>query len=236
MATRVIHFQVTSPTGTALATGNGQGYFPSPTFVSPPTLTAVIATLVTASSFGTPTIQITNTGSTQTGTQAMLSTPCTIDANELSSATAAVPAVIDTSSGHNAIQANDVIRIDITAAGTGAKGLMLDLVLNTNQTDIGPSTTLQDDGTGNVAFFIPTAKTYGFYINSALMLSLGAGGIVSATKQLYPGAEAGGQQTTGGWLHSTGVPNNANGNNTDWCMSDNGHIYFKTAGAWVSKV
>ncbi|MFI4977545.1 MAG: hypothetical protein ACHQC8_02540 [Solirubrobacterales bacterium] len=57
-------------------------------------------------------------------------------------------------------------------------------------------------------------------------------GQVAAFKQLYPGAEAGAQQVTGGFLHSTGVPSNANGNNSDWCISDNGHLYFRTGGVW----
>jgi hypothetical protein len=58
-------------------------------------------------------------------------------------------------------------------------------------------------------------------------------GQLEALLQLYPGAEASGLQTTGGILHATGVPSNANGNNNDWCISDNGKIYFRTGGVWV---
>jgi len=35
---------------------------------------------------------------------------------------------------------------------------------------------------------------------------------------------------------ATGVPSNSLGNNNDWCISDNGHFYFKTGGAWVEKI
>lgn len=53
---------------------------------------------------------------------------------------------------------------------------------------------------------------------------------------LFPGQEGFGLQTTGGFWHATGVPSNANGSNNHWCISDNGHLYFKTGGAWVQKV
>src|SRR5204863_3202996 len=58
-------------------------------------------------------------------------------------------------------------------------------------------------------------------------------GQIEAFLQMYPGGEAGTLQTTGGFLHSTGVPSNANGNNNDWAISDGGKLYFKTGGAWA---
>lgn len=68
-------------------------------------------------------------------------------------------------------------------------------------------------------------------------IEVGAGGgAFSAAHQVYPGAEAGGIQVSGGFLHATGVPSNTNGNNNDWAISDNGHIYFKSAGTWAQKV
>ena len=54
--------------------------------------------------------------------------------------------------------------------------------------------------------------------------------------QIFPSDEALAEQSTGGVLHSAGVPSNANGINNDWCISDNGHLYFKAAGAWVQKI
>lgn len=82
------------------------------------TLTAVKASLTTASSSGTPTVDINEGGTT------ILSTKLTIDASELTSATAATPAVISDS----ALSADAEITFDIDTAGTGAKGLKVYLI------------------------------------------------------------------------------------------------------------
>lgn len=58
-------------------------------------------------------------------------------------------------------------------------------------------------------------------------------GQVSARGQVYPGDVALTTQTTGGILHAVGVPANGNGNNNDWCISDNHHLYSKSGGVWV---
>ena len=85
------------------------------------TVTAVRASLTTASSSGTPTVDI-NEGA-GAGTS-ILSTKLTIDANELTSTTAATPAVIS-----DAALADDAqITIDIDTAGTGAAGLKVYLI------------------------------------------------------------------------------------------------------------
>jgi hypothetical protein len=55
----------------------------------------------------------------------MLSTKLTIDASEKDSSTAATAAVIDTS--HDDVATGDELRIDIDVAGTGAKGLMVEM-------------------------------------------------------------------------------------------------------------
>lgn len=83
------------------------------------TLTAVRASLTTASSSGIPTVDINETGS---GT--ILSTKLTIDANELTSTTAATAAVISDS----AIADDAELTFDIDVAGTGAKGLKVWLI------------------------------------------------------------------------------------------------------------
>lgn len=81
------------------------------------TLTAVRASLTTASSSGTPTVDI-NEGGTS-----VLSTKLTIDANELTSTSAATAAVIS-----DATIADDALMtIDIDTAGTGAAGLKVTL-------------------------------------------------------------------------------------------------------------
>jgi hypothetical protein len=82
------------------------------------TLTAVRASLATASSSGTPTVDINEGGST------ILSTKLTIDANEKTSTTAATPAVISDS----ALADDAEITFDIDVAGTGAKGLKVTLI------------------------------------------------------------------------------------------------------------
>lgn len=82
------------------------------------TLTAVRASVNTVSSSGVVTVDINEGGTT------ILSTKLTIDASELTSTTAATPAVISDSS-----LADDAeITLDIDTAGTGAKGLKVTLV------------------------------------------------------------------------------------------------------------
>jgi hypothetical protein len=72
------------------------------------------ASLLTPSTSGAVTITMTVDG------VALFSTPLTIDANETSSTTAAVPHVLAITD----IPDNARIRINITGAGTGAKGLI----------------------------------------------------------------------------------------------------------------
>lgn len=95
---------------TAITTGVGKAYIRSPFAM---TLTGVRANLNTASSSGIPTVDINVNGST------VLSTKLTIDVSELTSVTAAVPAVISSAS----IADDDQISFDVDVAGTGAKGL-----------------------------------------------------------------------------------------------------------------
>ncbi len=83
------------------------------------TLEDVRASLTTASSSGTPTVDINEGGTT------VLSTKLTIDANETTSTTAATPPVISDS----AIADDAEITFDIDVAGTGATGLKVTLYL-----------------------------------------------------------------------------------------------------------
>jgi hypothetical protein len=82
------------------------------------TVTAVRASLNVASSSGLVTIDINEGG------VSILSTKLTIDANELTSTTAATPPVISDS----ALADDAEITIDIDGAGTGAKGLKIWLI------------------------------------------------------------------------------------------------------------
>ena len=100
---------------TALTTGNAKVTFRMPFAM---TLTAVRASLTTASTSGLPTFDINEGGTT------ILSTKLTIDANEKTSTTAATAAVISDS----ALADDAEITIDIDVAGTGAKGAKVYLI------------------------------------------------------------------------------------------------------------
>ncbi|MBB2698972.1 UNVERIFIED_ORG: hypothetical protein GGI66_003649 [Rhizobium esperanzae] len=100
---------------TDITTGTAKATFRMPDGV---TLTAVRASLTTASSSGVVTVDINEGGAS------ILSTKLTIDASEKTSTTAATPAVIS-----DASLADDAeITIDIDTAGTGAKGLKVVLI------------------------------------------------------------------------------------------------------------
>ncbi len=112
---------VTDPNGAAIATGDGQAYLRINSLLNGRNLTAVAASVTTVSSSGIPTIQIHNV------TQAadMLTTKLTIDANESDSKDAATPAVID--AANDDVATGDQLRIDVDVAGTGAKGLIVEM-------------------------------------------------------------------------------------------------------------
>lgn len=104
-----------SDEATALTTGTAKLTFRMPYAMN---LTAVRASLTTGSSSGVVTVDINEAGTS------VLSTKLSIDAGELTSTTAATPAVIS-----DAALADDAeITIDIDAAGTGAKGLKVTLI------------------------------------------------------------------------------------------------------------
>lgn len=100
---------------TAITTGTAKVSFRMPYAF---TLTGVKASLTAASSSGNPTVDINESGST------ILSTKLSIDATELTSTTAATPAVISDAS----LADDALITIDIDVAGTGAAGLKVTLI------------------------------------------------------------------------------------------------------------
>lgn len=120
-APRVIQILVTDPNGSALTTGDGKAYVRINSLLDGRNLIAVAAHVTTVSSSGIPTIQIANV----TDSVDMLSTKLTIDANEKDSKDAATPAVIDTTKDD--VATGDELRIDVDVAGTGAKGLIVEL-------------------------------------------------------------------------------------------------------------
>jgi hypothetical protein len=117
----VITLLVSDPAGSAITTGDGKAYYRVPSALNGMNLVSVAAALTTVSSSGIPTIQIANV----TDSVDMLSTKLTIDASETDSSTAATPAVID--GAHDDVATADLLRIDIDVAGTGAKGLMVEM-------------------------------------------------------------------------------------------------------------
>jgi len=100
---------------TELTAGTGKVTFRMPRTL---TLTAVRATLTTASTSGAVTVDINKGGAS------ILSTKLTIDQDEKSSVTAETPPVIS----DDTLEDNTEITVDIDAAGSGATGLKVWLV------------------------------------------------------------------------------------------------------------
>lgn len=104
---------------TSLATGDGQASFIVPEELNGMNLTGVSAQVYTAGTTGTLDIQIRN----HTDTADMLSTKLTIDSTKVSTATAATPAVINTSTDD--VVTDDLITIDIDAVHTTPAKLLI---------------------------------------------------------------------------------------------------------------
>lgn len=121
LANAVITILVSDPNGAALTTGDGKAYFRVPSTLNGMNLISVAAAVTTVSSSGIPTVQISNA----TDAVDMLSTKLTIDASETDSSTAATAAVID--AAHDDVATGDMLRIDIDVAGTGTKGLIVEM-------------------------------------------------------------------------------------------------------------
>ncbi|MDQ5886056.1 MAG: hypothetical protein QG628_453 [Patescibacteria group bacterium] len=120
-----IQILVTDPLGSDLAVGDGKAYFTVPLSMNGLTIQSVHASVTTVSSSGTPTIQIARIRS---GTPVdVLSTAVTIDVSENSSYTAAVAPVVNTS--NDDLATGDFLRVDIDAAGTGSKGLNVNVTV-----------------------------------------------------------------------------------------------------------
>ncbi len=125
---RIIGVLVAEVGGTAITTGDGKAQFRIPSALNGYNLVAVSGNLSTVSSSGIPTVQIRRNRRTNATTRAdadMLSTKLTIDASEFDSVDAAAAAVID--AANDDVVTGDAIYIDIDVAGTGAKGLYVEL-------------------------------------------------------------------------------------------------------------
>jgi len=103
----------------ALTVGDGKIYIPIPPELNGMNLVGVFFAVKVAGTTGTTDFQIHNV----TDAVDMLSTKATIDSGETNTATAATPAVIDTTKDD--VATNDILRIDLDAISTTApKGLM----------------------------------------------------------------------------------------------------------------
>ena len=108
---------------TELTTGDGKLIFMVPAELSGLDLVDAQAAVTSVSSSGLPTIQVRNLTNANVD---MLSTRITIDQSEFTSYTAATPRVINTAADN--VATGDMIAIDVDVAGTGAGGLIVNLV------------------------------------------------------------------------------------------------------------
>lgn len=109
------------PDDVVVATGDDQFFLAISEDMDGMDLIAVAAWVSTPSSSGVVTVRPRN----ETQGTDMLTTQITIDAGETNSFTAAVPPVINT--GADDVDVADFIGINVDTAGTGAKGLGVDL-------------------------------------------------------------------------------------------------------------
>ncbi len=119
---RITELVVTDPVTGTVATGDGLAYTRIVATMNGCSLTAVSASLTTASNSGALTIQVRRYRSA--ASVDMLSTAITIDVNELDSSGATAP-VIDTA--NDDIATGDYVFVDVDGAGTGAIGLNVQL-------------------------------------------------------------------------------------------------------------
>lgn len=127
---RILGFLISDPGGDALTTGDTKALARIPSSMNGYELVEANACVTTVSSSGPVTIQVAKSSrtnaTTRTASVNMLSTPITIDVSEFDSLDAAAE-VIQTD-GKEDVVTGDQIRIDIDAAGTGAKGLFVELI------------------------------------------------------------------------------------------------------------
>lgn len=113
---------LTDPAASTISTGNSKAFFQVPPELNAFSLIAVSGALSTAATSGVTSMTMRRVRPSVADVF-MLSTPVTIDANEKTSETAAVPPVINNS--NRTVQTGDQIHFDITAAGNGASGAFI---------------------------------------------------------------------------------------------------------------
>lgn len=106
---------------TTPVTGDGQSHCVIPADLNGYDVVSVLGAVTTVSSSGTPTFALRRLRSGSAVD--VLSTNVTVDASEYTSASAATPAVINTS--NDDLQTGDILLLDLDTVGTGAKGHQL---------------------------------------------------------------------------------------------------------------
>ena len=114
---RIVEILITDPNGDAITVKNNIVIYTIPLEFNGYNLIRAHATLTTPSTSGLPTVQIKNINDNVD----MLSTPITIDVNEYNSYSAVTSPVINNT--YDDVATGDRLGINLTAAGTGAKGL-----------------------------------------------------------------------------------------------------------------
>lgn len=120
----VAQLVISDPNGLPLTVGDTKATFRVNSLLAGRHLSAVAASVSTASTSGPVVVQVRNLSQ---GPAVMLSTPLTIDANETDSSNAAVSAVIDPL--HALLAEADELSIDVQQAGTDTLGLIVELTL-----------------------------------------------------------------------------------------------------------
>ena len=122
---------MSDPSGNAIGVQANAAIIRIPASLNGKNLSGATAALSAVSSSGIPTINLKRSRRTNATTRsevAMLTTKLTIDATEFDSIDAAVAVVIDTA--NDDVVTGDQIHIDIDVAGTGAKGLVVELTFS----------------------------------------------------------------------------------------------------------
>jgi hypothetical protein len=114
---------------TLLTVSDGKAYFRVPPALNGMDFVGAAIAVAVPSSSGLPTVQISrgrqSTPTTAHAYVSVYSTPLTIDATEYDSKDATTPGVINTA--NDDVLTGDLLRIDVTVAGTGTKGLNVTL-------------------------------------------------------------------------------------------------------------
>jgi hypothetical protein len=119
---------VSDPNGDAITTGNSKAYVRIPVELNGFNLIGVAGAVSTVSSSGAVNVMVRRSRRTNATTRAdadMLSTALTIDQSEFDSVDAATAAVVNGS--NDDVATGDHMYIDIDGAGTGTKGLVVEL-------------------------------------------------------------------------------------------------------------